>query len=71
ALVMALGLWPVGLIVYEKLVYGAVIHEPSTVLAAFLLIFGFQIIVLGLLADMSLRNNMRLEKLLRKQKREN
>ncbi|MEM7819764.1 MAG: glycosyltransferase [Candidatus Aenigmatarchaeota archaeon] len=60
-------LWPVSLILYEKIIYGKIIHLPSVVLAAFLILLGIQIIILGLLADMNLKNNKRMEIFIKKQ----
>ncbi len=66
-LFLLVSLWPLSLILYEKIVYGHVIHMPSVVLAAFLILLGIQIIILGLLADMNLKNNKRMEIFIKKQ----
>ncbi|MFH1107486.1 MAG: glycosyltransferase, partial [Candidatus Micrarchaeota archaeon] len=60
------GLWPASLVAYEKLTTGSVVHLPSTILAAFSFLMAFQIWAIGLLADMQLKGNQRLEKLVRK-----
>ncbi|MBU1197109.1 glycosyltransferase [Candidatus Micrarchaeota archaeon] len=62
------GLWPASLVVYEKIVFGSVQHVPSTILAAFSFLLAIQIWAIGMLADMSLKNNQRLENLLRKKR---
>lgn len=61
-------LWPVSLVVAEKLSLGYVQHLASVVLAAFLLLLSVQTFVFGLLADMILSQNQRMEALLKRKK---
>lgn len=59
-------LWPISLVVSEKLALGYVQHLASVVLAAFLLLLSVQTFVFGLLADMILSQSQRTEILLKK-----
>ena len=61
-----ISLWPVSLVVSEKLALGYVEHLASVVLAAFLLLLSVQTFAFGLLADMILSQNQRTEMLLKK-----
>lgn len=59
------GLGPSLLLLYEKLVFGEIYHLPSVVFASLLLITGFLIIVLGLVADLVVNTRRRMEYLLK------
>jgi dolichol-phosphate mannosyltransferase len=59
-------LWPLSLVIGEKLALGHVEHLPSVVLASFLLLLAVQTFVFGLLADMTLSQNRRMELLLKR-----
>ncbi|MBI5035939.1 glycosyltransferase [Candidatus Micrarchaeota archaeon] len=61
-------LWPASLVIHEKLTFGEVRHVPSTVLATASFLVGSLLLSVGLLADMNLRLNNRLENLLKKRK---
>ena len=60
-------LWPVSLVLYEKLSTGSVQHLSSAILAAFSIIVGLQLFLTGMLADSNLQNTKRLENLIKRE----
>lgn len=62
-------LWPVSLVISEKLATGNVQHIASVILAAFLLLLSVQTFMFGLLADMILSQNQRTQALLKREKK--
>ena len=61
-----IGLYPTFLVLYEKIVYGDIIHLASVVFASLLFMMSAISIVLGLISELIVRSRKRCEYLIRK-----
>jgi len=61
------GLYPGGLVIYEKIILGDVISLPSVTFAALLFVTGGISLVIGMLSELVVRSRRRLEYLIKKQ----
>ena len=57
---------PIGYVLYEKLVYGEILHLPSVVLSTLLIISGILMLALGMLAELITDTRRRVEFLVKK-----
>lgn len=55
------GAYPASLVLYEKFVFGEILHLPSVVLSAMLFISGALVLIFGLLADIVVNTRRRFE----------
>ena len=66
AILFFIGMYPAAIVVFEKIVYGEVIHLPSVVLSSLFVISGGLTLILGILANLIVSTRKRMEYLLRK-----
>lgn len=64
ALMIIASIYPTALVIYEKLTYGEILHQPSVVLSAFLIIMAVQFFFFGVMMQVQLNTMDHIERLL-------
>lgn len=60
-IIFGIGAYPVILVIYEKVVFGEIIHIPAVIFASVLIITGIMVLVLGMLSELIVRSRRRIE----------
>jgi len=65
-IVFGISTYPAAIVLYEKIVFGEVIHLPSVIFASLLIMMAVILLVLGILSELTVRSRRRLEHMINK-----
>lgn len=65
-IVFGISTYPISIVLYEKIVFGDVVHLPSVIFAAVLIVTAVILLVLGILSEMIVHSRRRIEYLLKR-----
>lgn len=67
AIIFGISIYPISIIMYEKFIFGDIVHLPSVIFSSLLIVTSVILLVLGVLSELIVRSRRRVELLFKRQ----